>query len=209
MELVRQYPIVRANRRGRRRAFANGQFMLFDRAAYDAVGGHAAVREELLEDLALARAVADAGKPAGVFLAAGLMMCRMYESFGGFCAGWERIYIEAAHRKVERLWQGAACNWLGGVALPVLTVASLVVSGLFAPGSRLGWIGVALAAAALMEYMAVLVISYRISRVPLWAVPLSLPGAAIVGWVLARGARTLRIGRPIRWGGREYVRPPR
>src|SRR5205823_291327 len=59
-ELVRQYPISRANRRSNPRAFANGQFMLFRRAAYDAIGGHGAVHDELLEDLALARRLADA-----------------------------------------------------------------------------------------------------------------------------------------------------
>jgi hypothetical protein len=211
MELVRQYPVGRANRATRRRAFANGQFMMFDRAAYDAVGGHAAVREELLEDLALARAMER--RPAGVFVAAGLMSCRMYESYAAFCAGWERIYIEAAHRKVKRLRQGAAANVLGGAVLPVLTAASLAVSALLigtgVEGTRLGTIGVALAAAGLALWLVVLVVSYRMSRVPVWAIPLSIPGAAIVGGILLRASRTLRARRPIRWGGREYVREPR
>jgi hypothetical protein len=68
---------------------------------------------------------------------------------------------------------------------------------------------VGLAAAGLMLWLVVLALSYRMSRVPLWAIPLSLPGAVIVGAILARAARTLRAGRPIRWGGREYVRVPR
>jgi cellulose synthase/poly-beta-1,6-N-acetylglucosamine synthase-like glycosyltransferase len=42
-ELMRQYPPIRANGLKKRRAFANGQFMLFTRDTYDAVGGHAAV----------------------------------------------------------------------------------------------------------------------------------------------------------------------
>ena len=56
-ELMRQYPLTRANGLRDRRAFANGQFMLFTRNAYDAVGGHAAVNRALLEDLALARLI--------------------------------------------------------------------------------------------------------------------------------------------------------
>ena len=42
-------------------AAANGQYILIARAAYDAVGGHAAVSASLLEDVALARAVKASG----------------------------------------------------------------------------------------------------------------------------------------------------
>lgn len=45
----------------RRVSTAVGQFMLFRREAYAAVGGHAAVRGEVLDDLALARNVQRAG----------------------------------------------------------------------------------------------------------------------------------------------------
>lgn len=37
------------------RAFANGQFILLTRAAYDKIGGHEAVKSAVLEDLELAR----------------------------------------------------------------------------------------------------------------------------------------------------------
>ena len=46
-------------------ATANGQFLLFRREVYEAVGGFAAVREEICEDKALARAVKGAGLPPG------------------------------------------------------------------------------------------------------------------------------------------------
>ena len=38
-------------------AAANGQYILIRREAYDAVGGHAAVADNILEDVELARAV--------------------------------------------------------------------------------------------------------------------------------------------------------
>src|ERR1700692_3935393 len=43
-------------------AAANGQYLLITRAAYDAVGGHAAIAANLLEDVALARAVKKLGR---------------------------------------------------------------------------------------------------------------------------------------------------
>jgi chlorobactene glucosyltransferase len=59
-------------------AAANGQFMLFTREAYAACGGHAAVRSEILEDVALARAVKRSGHRAILADAGPLVSTRMY-----------------------------------------------------------------------------------------------------------------------------------
>ena len=66
-ELMRQYPLLRVNRGGdRQRAFANGQFLLFDEDAYHAIGGHEAVKDELLEDIALARLIKEHERRGGL-----------------------------------------------------------------------------------------------------------------------------------------------
>ena len=51
-------------------AAANGQYILIMREAYDAVGGHAAIACDLLEDVALARAVKRSGRKYSFALAA-------------------------------------------------------------------------------------------------------------------------------------------
>lgn len=63
---------------------ANGQFIFFTRAAYDRIGGHAAIRDHLVEDVALGRAVAARMGEGMRFLncdALRFSTCRMYESF--------------------------------------------------------------------------------------------------------------------------------
>ena len=55
-------------------AAANGQYLLIQRSAYEKIGGHAAVREEVLEDVALARLVKSAGM--GLRFAPGEQICR-------------------------------------------------------------------------------------------------------------------------------------
>ena len=57
---------------------ANGQLLAVRRAAYDRAGGHAAVRAEVLEDVALLRAVKRAGGRGGVADGTALADCRMY-----------------------------------------------------------------------------------------------------------------------------------
>ena len=63
---------------------ANGQFVLFRRDAYEEIGGHAAVRDHLVEDVALGRLVA-ARTAEGMRLincdGSHLVHCRMYTSF--------------------------------------------------------------------------------------------------------------------------------
>jgi hypothetical protein len=58
---------------------ANGQVLAIRPAAYRRIGGHAAVRAEVLEDIGLARAVKAAGGRAGVTDGTDLATCRMYE----------------------------------------------------------------------------------------------------------------------------------
>ena len=225
IELIRQYPISRANRPPgtRRRAFANGQFMLFRRSAYEAVGGHEAVKDELLEDLALARATVDGpggshGEgSAGIFLADGMLTCRMYESWRAFWNGWKRIYTEAARCNVGRLRRSAFGVAYTGTVLPLLAMVNLVwatamLCGVYGPGFEWiwrGWLGAGLSGFGLLAWALVMAAAYRIGRVPLWAFPGSIVGSWLVGRVLAEAARDLERGVPTVWAGREYVRVPR
>jgi cellulose synthase/poly-beta-1,6-N-acetylglucosamine synthase-like glycosyltransferase len=59
-------------------SMANGQWLAFTRAAYDASGGHAAVRGEVLEDVALGRRIKASGQRLVVCVASTLLAVRMY-----------------------------------------------------------------------------------------------------------------------------------
>ena len=61
MTLLELYPIHRTDRTKSPRPFANGQFMLFRRDWYDRIGGHDAVKDALLEDIAAAKLIARHG----------------------------------------------------------------------------------------------------------------------------------------------------
>ena len=67
---------------------ANGQYMLFRRASYEALGGHASVKGKVAEDLALAMRAKRQGMR--VHLIAGLeqLSTRMYASLGALVRGW-------------------------------------------------------------------------------------------------------------------------
>jgi glycosyltransferase involved in cell wall biosynthesis len=71
-------------------AAANGQFILVTREAYDAVGGHASIASDLLEDVALARAVKQSGRKIFFRYGGDAVRTRMYRSFSHLREGWTK-----------------------------------------------------------------------------------------------------------------------
>ena len=204
-ELMRQYPLLLANAVTGRRAFANGQYMLFTREAYAAIGGHAAVKDALLEDLALARSIEAAKRNAGVFLAAGLLRCRMYADWPQFRRGWKRIYTEAANRNARRLAVAAWRIRALGTFLPVWTFGCALFGALVAGrDARMGWPLLALSLVAFMVWLVALLRVATVAHAPLWTAPLHIVGAWLTAGLLSEAARDLRSRTPTRWGGRDY-----
>jgi len=89
-ELARQYPPAKVSDPSSPIAAANGQYILIRRDAYDAVGGHAAVATDLLEDVALARAVKQSGRKIFFRYAADAVRTRMYRNFSPLREGWTK-----------------------------------------------------------------------------------------------------------------------
>jgi chlorobactene glucosyltransferase len=207
--LLRIFPLDRANRTEAPRAFANGQFMLFSRSLYESIGGHASVRDDLLEDLAFARLARMRGGRIGVATAKDLMGVSMYPSFDAMRRGWRRIFIEACHRSPARL-RRYAMRAAGSALLPVAIVAALALSahaagrGEWPQAVALAALGVA---ATAMQSLALAAI-YRSMAMPRSAMPWFPLGSLILANELRRGARDLEQRKPVRWGGRSYVLEP-
>ena len=128
--LLKLFPMKRANAATGRRPFANGQFMLFERAAYQALGGHAAVKDDLLEDLAFARRMRRVKMEQGVAVSDGMLVVSMYDSWKAFQTGWKRIYIESCRRNPARMRKEALQLLVIVVAIPVIRTASVVLAAI-------------------------------------------------------------------------------
>ena len=71
-------------------AIANGQFMLFKRSVYDSIGGHKAVRSEIMEDIALARLVKRSNYTVCWVFGDDMIRTRMYQSFLNIWEGFSK-----------------------------------------------------------------------------------------------------------------------
>jgi glycosyltransferase involved in cell wall biosynthesis len=71
-------------------AAANGQFLMILHDVYQKVGGHAVIAGEVLEDVALARRVKQAGYQLYFTAPIGTVRTRMYRSFRALWEGWTK-----------------------------------------------------------------------------------------------------------------------
>ncbi|MCA9294647.1 MAG: glycosyltransferase [Phycisphaerales bacterium] len=213
LELIRQFPLDRVNAPGTRRHFANGQFMLWRREAFDAIGGHERVKSELLEDIALARALHKPIRPArtpspyraGCFMADGLMYCRMYANWGQFKRGWKRIYAEAARRYPGQLRRHARRLRVVGTFAPMLALSAVCLGGVRG-GSGLGLGLVVVGAVGLLVFGLAIGLVLRAQRARIgWVLAYPI-GAWCVSRLMFEAARDLEQDRPTEWGGRSYSR---
>ncbi len=133
-------------------AAATGQCMAFRRAAYNAIGGHGAVRATVLEDVTLARRVKAAGLRLVMIEAAGLILCRMY-------LGWRQVFdgytknILAGHGRSIPLLIASTIFHLALFVLPLVwLVAGFFASVPFWPRWPLALLALGIGARALTAY---------------------------------------------------------
>lgn len=167
-------------------AVAAGQFLVVRRAAYDRAGTHDAVRAEVVEDLALARAIRRAGGRTAVVDGTALAGCRMYD-------GWAQVRAGYA----KSMWS-AFGSPVGAVAVAAVAGCLYVVPAAAAlTGSRAGLAGYLAAVAGR-------VVTARRMRSPIWPdallhpVSVSTAGGltAISLWQRLRGSATWK-GRAV------------
>lgn len=78
--------------RNRDQSFGFGPFMMFRRAAYEALGGHRRVSGNPVEDVALARLIKTSGMKLRAVVANDLAQVHMYGSFSALFEGWSKNF---------------------------------------------------------------------------------------------------------------------
>jgi cellulose synthase/poly-beta-1,6-N-acetylglucosamine synthase-like glycosyltransferase len=92
--LARRFSFKDVNNPKNPAAAANGQFLMIRRDVYDAIGGHAAIASEVLEDVALAKNAKRAGYAIWFGSGKGAVKTRMYRSLAAMREGWKKnLYL--------------------------------------------------------------------------------------------------------------------
>jgi cellulose synthase/poly-beta-1,6-N-acetylglucosamine synthase-like glycosyltransferase len=177
-------------------AAANGQFILIRRDAYEAVGGHASIAGEVLEDVALAARVKAAGYRLWFGSGKGLVRVRMYRSFAAMWEGWKKNLYSLMGCKPAAVWAE-----LARALLPILLVMVVTLSVFVITQSRLIALGIFAAGllAILIAYDSELESSGFSPRLLAYGIPGRILFAAVL-WASYRS----RLSGRLEWKGRAY-----
>lgn len=104
-------------------AVANGQFFLIRRDLYERVGGHASVKQEIVEDVELMRRLKTAGARCRLFVGSHLAATQMHATLAQLRSGWGRIFAGTARYRRARLAGATVMLLFGGLSVyPMLGV---------------------------------------------------------------------------------------
>jgi len=199
------FPVGWSNDPKREVALAAGAFLLVRRPAYEKIGGHGAVRSEIIEDLNLAKRMKASGAKVHTRLTPDLVRTRMYEGLADLWEGLSKNAYAGMQYQAHKFWAGLVAGLLVAVLPPVYLIASLlwVVAS---PESRLAW--TALGLTALMNLLIVLVHrrAIRFLRLPA-AHALFMPvSAALYAMIAITSAWQHHFRGGNVWKGRRYSR---
>lgn len=177
-------------------AAANGQFLMIRRDVYEAIGGHASVASEVLEDVALAKRVKSAGYRTWFGSGKGIVRVRMYRFFAAMWEGWRKnLYLlmggseAAVGEEIVRAVVPVMATLIAAAVTLVFTKSVLAAVGVLA----VAVIGIFVA------YVAELRRNHFAGRL-LWY---GIFGRLLFAGVLWASYRGHRKGR-LEWKGREY-----
>lgn len=173
---------------------AMGQCLLFTREAYDRIGGHGAVRDSVLDDIGLARAVKRSRGRLRMADSDGLIACRMYRDWPTVRDGFAKNILAGYGGSLIGLALATAFHWT-----ILLLPWAWLATGLIAPAAVPAWPWWPLALCALGVAIRGATAAATGQR-PLDALglPLSALAFSVIAWRSVRWARS----GGARWKGR-------
>jgi cellulose synthase/poly-beta-1,6-N-acetylglucosamine synthase-like glycosyltransferase len=192
-ELASVYPPKQVSDPASRLAAANGQFLLVEREAYFAVGGHRGVGQEILEDVALARKIKRAKYGIRLRYAPEALAARMYRTLPEMVEGWTKnLALLFPQPVLLALWRVLDVLLYFGLPALALGWPMLVTwqrAAIFAIWLRTAWRFYARVAR---------------SHFPAMDVAISILGIPMFCWLLVRSYLQHRVSKSVEWKGRSY-----
>jgi chlorobactene glucosyltransferase len=188
-----------------RDAIANGQFILIKRRVYEAIGGHEAIKDMIVEDKAISERVKWNGFRLVVADGSRLASTRMYTSLAEMWEGWTKnVYLG--------LRETPAMLLLGTLGATLLVIAAFLLPAW--PLLGIIWLlrgggmpAVVVLAEALLLWASLLAARAYVARhmgiSPAWALTTPL-GAAVFAAIMLASAWKVLSGKGVSWKGRQY-----
>ena len=189
----------------RKDAIANGQFILIKRPVYDAIGGHASVKDQIVEDKAIAEQVKWNGYRLIVADGMQVARTRMYTSLPEMWEGWTKNIYLGLREQPALLWLGVFGAFLAVAAALLLPIWPLLGILWYLDGGGMHAIAIIIEAlilwAVLVYFRARVALGMQIS--PWYALTTQL-GAAVFGAMMIASAWNVLTRKGVTWKVRVY-----
>ena len=199
------FPILETNDPASPVAFAAGPFMLFKASTYRQIGGHRALAGEVVEDLALARAIKAGGHRLRYLLGLDAVDLRMYSNLAALWEGWTKNWFLGLDRDPVKAL-GAALVVVLMFSVPwLLLPASLLLLWLQPLLASAWWWLMALASLAILQQLLLRLWTRSNFDVPLTLWWLMGAGGLLVGAIGPVSIWRTYTGRGWTWKGRSLI----
>ncbi|MCC7527535.1 MAG: glycosyltransferase [Candidatus Melainabacteria bacterium] len=186
------------------RSYAYGQYIMVKRTTYDAIGGHEAVKDQILDDISIGRVAKEKGFSVTACDGRPLYMVRMYTNFSELWSGWTKNAFALIN-----------CNLAALVGLVILLNVCLLapfltlIAAVLVPQSvsavmpqTLVWLLLAVQFTCMIVWY-VRSTAYYMGLNPLHFFLLPL-GSVLVSALYINSACCFLTGRQVKWKGRDY-----
>lgn len=109
-------------------AAACGQFMAFKKTVYKEIGGHASVKNEIVEDVELAKNIKSAGYRMNMYHGRKTVNCRMYSNAGELWEGFRKNFLAGFSNNVFLFGLMGVLHIITFI-LPALAIPFLFIAG--------------------------------------------------------------------------------
>ncbi len=194
------YPFAWVSDPRRNTAFAIGQCLVVRRSTYERLGGHAAVRQSILEDMELASHFKQSGARVVVAGAADLLRVRMYDSWPSIAEGLRK------HARAGLRHGGRRAAFVGvRLLIEAMLPGTLLAVGLAYQVDAL--IGLALGSFVAGSIANGLIVRQRHRLHPAWG---ALIGPGLLVYFALAGSAVVHLARhgSIAWRGRQVRSAP-
>ncbi len=188
-------------------ASGNGPYMLFRRSAYEKIGGHEAVKDNIVEDLELARNIKRSGLRLTYVNAPELMSLRMYTCFSEIWEGWSKNFYLSLGGKVW-LTVLASLGIFIYFIVPWLAMPAALAVLIFG-GWDPAWLAIlSLAFAQCLVAMALRRVMFRLYSIDASYPYLQPLGSAVLIGILVNSTIRTQYRKGVSWKGRTYMKGP-
>jgi chlorobactene glucosyltransferase len=180
-------------------AMGVGAFILLRREMYDRVGGHATLKQTILEDIGMARLVKRAGAKIMIADAQKIYSIRMYHSFREIWIGWRKNVFLAMKKSIFKTFYYILCV-LGFVVTPWLMVGIHLWLGSGLEWQAMAWAGLGLV------LITTWTLCHELNLEKRYALLFPL-GALVMAAIMINSMIQVMIRGQAEWRGRTYSQP--